>query len=339
METSRREFLGNAARGAAFSALAANAMAQQPGRGIPTRMLGRTGEQVSIIGIGGGHVGAMASKDEPACIRLMHAAIDEGITFFDNAWTYSDGYAEEVMGKALKGSKREKVFLMTKCSGRDEKFARQCLEDSLRRLQTDRLDLYQFHECNYDNDADWIFERGGLKVLLEAQKAGKIRHIGFTGHKDPRIHASVLNKPYEWVSSQMPINPMDHFYRSFEKEIVPLCLAKNVAVIGMKCLGGGGGEGAVIPSHSKLTAEQCVRYALSLPIATLVRGYLSMEEMRHDIRIARDFRPLTDPQRREILALAEPDGGDGRYEMFKTTQRFDNILYRKMHNFPEIPRA
>ncbi len=332
METTRRKFFQ-----ASAAALAAKAMAQQPGAGVPVRTLGKTGEQVSILCLGGGHIGGVASKDEALAIRMMHAAIDEGVTFFDNAWAYSDGGAEEVMGKALASGKRDKVFLMTKCSGRDTKFATQCLEDSLRRLQTDRIDLWQFHEINWDNDPDWVFERGGLKVAIEAKKAGKVRHIGFTGHKDPRIHAKMLNKPYEWETSQMPINPMDHFYRSFVNEIVPLCLAMDVGVIGMKSMGGGGvGGQGMICEYGKVTPEDCLRYALSQPVASVVRGWTSVEQIMADVKVARGFQPLSDAEMSRILDKAEPDAGDGRFEHFKTTQRFDNKIYRKMHGFPEV---
>ena len=169
----------------------------------------------------------------------MHAAIDEGVNFFDNAWDYYDGAAEEIMGKALAmDGRRNKVFLMTKNCERDYKGSMQCLEDSLRRLRTDHLDLWQFHELVYDNDPDWVFEKGGIKAALEARKAGKVRFIGFTGHKDPRIHLKMLGKPHDWDTAQMPINIMDAQYRSFQREVVPVCLKKNVGVIGMKGLGG-----------------------------------------------------------------------------------------------------
>ena len=327
MATTRRQFFG-----AGLSLAVSTAMAQQAGSGIPTRRLGRTNAQVSILGLGGAHVGGIGRRDEAESIRIMHAAIDEGVTFFDNAWAYGEGLCEEMMGKALQGGKRDKVFLMTKCSGRDTKFATQCLEDSLRRLQTDRIDLWQFHETNWDNDPDWVFEKGGLKVALEAQKAGKVRFIGFTGHKDPRIHNKMLNKPYEWASTQLPINPLDHFYRSFERETVPMCLVKDVGVIGMKSLGGSYG---IITKHTTLTAEECGRYALSQPIATMVRGWTSMDQLMMDVKMARDFQPLSDEETVRILAKAKPHAGDGRLEQFKSTQRFDNKMYREMHGFPD----
>lgn len=318
-----------------LGAAAALAIAQDDeGRGIPTRRLGRTGEQVSILCVGGAHLGRAAMDDgEPTALKLAHAAVDNGVFFWDNAWAYHDGYAEEFMGKALKG-RRDKVFLMTKNSGRDEAFSRQCLDDSLRRMQTDYIDLWQFHETNYDNDPDWVIERGGLGFALEAQKAGKVRHIGFTGHKHPRIHVKMLNKGYDWASSQMPINPMDYFYRSFEKEVVPLCLAKDVGVIGMKCLGGGPREGE-IPTTTQVTAEMCVRWALSVPVSSIVRGYLTMEQLMADVKVARGFQPLEQNERQTIMALAEPEAGDGRHEHFKSTQRYDNPLYRKMHGFAD----
>ena len=317
----------------AAAALSAQAVAQDDaGRGIPTRRLGRTGEQVSILCLGGAHLGRAAQDDgEPTAIRLAHAALDNGVFFWDNAWMYHDGYAEEFMGRAMQG-RRDKVFLMTKNSGRDAEFSRQCLDDSLRRLGTEYIDLWQFHEINYDNDPDWVFERGGLKVALEAQKAGKVRHIGFTGHKHPRIHLRMLDKGFDWATSQMPINPMDHFYRSFQREVVPACLARDVGVIGMKCLGGGP-RVAEIPSTTDVTAEMCVRWALSLPVSSIVRGYLRMDQLMADIGIARGFRPLSAAERERVMALAAPEAGDGRHEHFKSTQRYDGPLYRKMHGF------
>ncbi len=300
--------------------------------GIPKRALGRTGEQVSILGLGGAHAGRIGQKDRSEAKRLMHAAIDGGIIFFDNAWDYHDGWGEEMMGIGLEGGHRNRVFLMTKNCAPDYDGSRKCLEDSLRRLKTDRIDLWQFHEMNYDNDPDWVFERGGMKFALEAQKAGKVRFIGFTGHKDPSIHLKMLAKPYAWASAQMPINPMDAFYRSFQNEVVPVCVQKGVGVIGMKSLGGGPTV-ARIPAKTLITAEQCVRYALSLPVSTLVRGYMSIGQLEQDLRIARGFTPLSATEMAGIRALAKPDAGDGRHELFKSTQVFDGTPHRKLHGF------
>ncbi len=331
-ERSRRDFFGTMFGSAMAASLAPQALAQQPSpNGLPTRKLGRTNEQVSILCLGGWHIGAV--KDDSEAIRIMHAAIDEGITFFDNCWDYHDGHSEEVMGKALAtDGRREKVFLMTKNCERDYEGAKRDLEDSLRRLKTDYLDLWQFHEMVYDNDPDWVFEKGGMKAALEAQKAGKLRYIGFTGHKDPRIHLKMLDKPYDWASAQMPINVMDAFYRSFQKEVVPVCLQKNVGVIGMKSVGGGFPRGR-IPSETKITAEQCRRYALSLPISTLCVGIVSMEGLKQEVAIARDFKPLSDAEKTKLLAMAKPEAGDGRHELFKSSQQFDGPHHRKQHGF------
>jgi aryl-alcohol dehydrogenase-like predicted oxidoreductase len=236
----RRQFLQSGLAGAAALGLATVSAAADDadsGRGLPTRPLGATGEKVSILCLDGWHIGAV--KDEAEAIRIMHAAIDEGITFFDNAWDYHDGGSETIMGKALAmDGKRDKVFLMTKNCNRDAKGTRQCLEDSLRRLQTDHLDLWQFHEINYDNDPDWVIEQGGLAEALKAQKEGKVRFLGFTGHKSPHIHLKMLPK-HKWDTVQMPINVCDYFYRSFAHQVVPEAVKRHVAPIGMKSLAGG----------------------------------------------------------------------------------------------------
>ena len=334
-ESSRRDFFRSAFGSAMTAALAQQALAQKDSpNGIPTRRLGRTDEQVSIISLGGGHIGGVASKDRKNAIRVMHAAIDEGVTFFDNAWDYSDGLAEDVMGEALStAGRRDKVFLMTKNCERDYEGSQRCLEDSLRRLRTDRLDLWQFHEMVYDNDPDWVFEKGGFKFAMEAVKAGKVRYVGFTGHKDPRIHLKMLAKPYDWATSQMPINVMDAHYRSFQKQVVPVCLEKNVGIIGMKSLAGGGPRGR-IPTETKITAEECIRYALSLPVSTLCCGIISMEDLQQDVAIARGFKPMPDNEKERLISMAADEGSDGRHELFKSTNRFDGPHHRKQHNFP-----
>ncbi|MCH7666540.1 MAG: aldo/keto reductase [Acidobacteria bacterium] len=245
---SRRKFLKNSVAGATALSLGAQLIAQTTdaqATGVPTRPLGKTGVNVSILCLGGWHIGSI--QDEREAIKIMHTAIDEGITFFDSAWDYHDGGSEEIIGKGLQGGgRRDKVFLMTKNCNRDYEGSMRCLEDSLRRFKTDRLDLWQFHEIVYDNDPDWVFEKGGIKAAIEAQKAGKVRFIGFTGHKDPRIQKDMFDKPYDWDTVQMPINVMDAHYRSFQKEVVPVCLNKNVGVIGMKSLGGSPGRVLVL---------------------------------------------------------------------------------------------
>jgi len=330
-ESSRRDFMQSAGL-ASIAALADQVLAQTSSAsatGLPTRVLGRTGVRVSILALGGWHVGTI--KDEREAIRLMHTAIDEGLTFFDNAWDYHDGHAEEVMGKAIE-DRRDKVFLMTKNCERDYQGSMRNLEESLRRLRTDHIDLWQFHEMVYDNDPDWVMEKGGLKAALEAQKAGKVRFIGFTGHKDPRIHLKMLSKPHNWDTAQMPINVMDAHYRSFQNEVVPVCLKKNVGVIGMKGLGGGFPEGR-FTSKAGLTAAECYRYALSLPVAAQVVGITSMAQLKQNIALARNFKPMTAEEKNGLLARVKDAAGDGRHELFKSTKVFDGPHHRRQHGF------
>ncbi len=333
-DSSRRDFFFGMFGSAMTAALAQQALAQQSGsNGLPTRRLGRTNEQVSILCLGGWHIGAVEDKKE--AIRIMHAAMDEGINFFDNAWDYHDGGSEEIMGKALAmDGRRKKVFLMTKNCERDYEGSKRNLDDSLRRLQTDYLDLWQFHENNYDNDPDWVFDKGGFKAAIEAQKEGKVRFIGFTGHKDPRIHLKMLGKPYDWATAQMPINIMDAHFRSFQKEVVPVCLNKNVGVIGMKSLAGSpNGTDGRIPTSTKITAEKCIRYALSLPISSLCVGISSMKDLEQDLKIARNFEAMSDTDKAQLLTMSKGDGTDGRHELFKSTQHFDGPHHRVQHGF------
>jgi aryl-alcohol dehydrogenase-like predicted oxidoreductase len=328
-ETTRREFLTQAAGAAALAALAESVLAQTSSpsaTGLPTRVLGRTGQRVSILCLGGWHLGSI--KEDAEAIRLAQTALDEGMTFFDNCWDYHDGRAEEVMGRALEG-RRDKAFVMTKNCERDYAGSMKCLEDSLRRLRTDHLDLWQFHEMVYDNDPDWVFEKGGLKAALEARKAGKVRFIGFTGHKDPRIHRKMLDKPFDWDSAQMPVNVLDAHYRSFQKEVIPVCLTKKVGVIGMKGFGGGDG----IARAAGLTAAEAYRYALSLPVASQVVGMVSLEQLKQNVALARDFKPMTEAERTALVDRVRDVAGDGRYELFKSSQTFDGPHHRKQHGF------
>jgi aryl-alcohol dehydrogenase-like predicted oxidoreductase len=299
--------------------------------GVPTRPFGRSGVRVSIIGLGGWHIGAV--KDDKEAIRIMHAAMDEGLTFFDNAWDYHDGRSEDLMGRALAmDGRRKRVFLMTKNCERDYEGSKRNLEESLRRLKTDHLDLWQFHEMVYDNDPDWVMEKGGLKAALEARKEGKVRFIGFTGHKDPRIHLKALGKPHAWDSAQMPINVMDPFYRSFTKEVVPVCLKNGVAVIGMKGLGGGAAQGRFL-SHAGMTSDECYRFCLSQPITVQVMGIGSMQQLQQDLALARSFKPLSGEETKQLLSRVQEVAGDGRHELFKSTKNYDGPHHRKQHGF------
>jgi uncharacterized protein len=328
--TTRREFLFEAASAIAVGALASDVLAsQQPAgpSGLPTRVLGRTGERVSILCLGGWHIGSV--KDPAAAIRIMHAAVDEGLTFFDNCWDYHDGGSEEVMGRALADGRRDKVFLMTKNCERDHAGSMKCLDDSLRRLRTDRIDLWQFHEINYDNDPDWVFEKGGLKAAVEARKAGKVRYIGFTGHKDPRIHLSMLAKPYDWDTCQFPVNVLDLHYRSFQKQVLPVCLKNKVGAIGMKGFGGGDG----IARQAGLTPVDAYTFALSQPIASQVVGMTTLEQLQQNIALARGFKPLPPSDQAALAEKVKPFATDGRFEQFKSTQNFDGPVHRRQHGF------
>jgi len=326
--------MASATKGASVAALAKQVLAQtKPATagGLPMRTLGRTGVDVSVLTLGGWHIGAV--KNEAEAIRIMHAAIDEGLTFFDNAWDYHDGHAETVMGKALQqDGKRGKVFLMTKNCERDYAGSMKDLEESLRRLRTSHIDLWQFHEMVYDNDPDWIFEKGAVRAALEARKAGKVRFIGFTGHKDPGIHLKALAKKFDWDAAQMPINVLDASYRSFQREVVPVCLKKNVGVIGMKGLAGGYPQGALI-QEAGLTATECFRYCLSLPVATQVVGITSMAQLREDIAMARGFQPMTKAEMAALRDKVKDVSGDGRMERFKSTKDYDGPHHRRQHGF------
>ncbi|HJT32193.1 MAG TPA: aldo/keto reductase [Pirellulales bacterium] len=331
-DSARREFLKTTAASVALAGLGDYVLAAQEDSsdGLPKRPLGKTGEKVSILCLGGWHLGAIDEKD---AIALMHEAIDQGLTFFDNAWDYHDGGSEEVMGKALaEGGRRDKVFLMTKNCARDREGSMKHLEDSLRRLQTDRIDLWQFHEINYDNDPDWIFERGAMAAALEAKKQGKIRYIGFTGHKHPEIHLKMIAKPHAWDTAQMPINIMDAHYRSFQKLVVPECNKRGIGVLGMKCLGGGAPKGR-LPDKAGLSAVDCRRYSLSLPISSLVCGIMSRKDLQQDLGVARNFKPMPKADMDNLLARTAMEGGDGRHELFKSSQQFDGPYHRLQHGF------
>ncbi|MGK7395819.1 MAG: aldo/keto reductase [Candidatus Cyclobacteriaceae bacterium M3_2C_046] len=309
----RREFLGTLMAGVSMGSLMFSCQ-QDSTNGIPTRPLGKTGERVSIIGLGGWD--SAAQLEDKEVVAMMQEAVDEGITFFDNSWDYHDGHSEELMGQALsQGNRRDKVFLMTKVCGRDYATAKQHLEDSLRRMKTDHLDLWQFHGIKYEDDPDLIMgENGGLKAALEAQKEGKVRFIGFTGHQHPKYHLAMLDQDYEWASVQMPTNIMDPHYTSFQKEVLPVVNKRDIAAIGMKALGA---QDARISRESNIPVATCRRYALSLPISTLVCGFQNPEEMRGDIEMARNFNPLTEAEIGEILNQTEPLALDGQIEAYK----------------------
>jgi aryl-alcohol dehydrogenase-like predicted oxidoreductase len=298
--------------------------------GIPKRPLGSTGVEVSILAMGGYHLGDV--KGEREAIRLVHEAIDGGITFMDNAWEYHEGKSEALMGKALKG-RRDKVVLMTKvCThGRRADVAMKQLEDSLRRLQTDHIDLWQVHECIYDNDPAMHFAPGGVVAALDkAKQQGKVRFVGFTGHKDPAIHLEMLAKNYPFDACQLPLNCFDASFKSFETKVLPELTHRGIAALGMKSLGG---EGQPV-KKKVVTAEEAIRYVLSLPVASLVTGIDSPQVLRQNLAIARSFKPMSPAEMAALRARVADHAADGRFELYKTSKHFDGAPGRAQHGFP-----
>jgi uncharacterized protein len=304
----------------------------QAARGeVPRRVLGRTGIEVSALGIGGHTLGLAGSEAEAT--RIVHEAIDSGVTFMDNAWEYHEGRSEEWMGRALQG-RRDKVFLMTKvCThGRDAATGMRQLDDSLRRLRTDHLDLWQIHEVIYDDDPDRHFAKGGVIEALDAAKRqGKVRFVGFTGHKDPVIHLKMLAHDYPFDACQMPLNPWDGTFRSFERQVLPELNRRGIAPIGMKSLSGNG----VAVTQKLMTVPEALRYVLSLPIATLVSGIDSLAVLRQNVAIARDFTPMDAPEMQALRDRCTRYAADGRFELYKTSKAFDGPPGREQHGFPD----
>jgi aryl-alcohol dehydrogenase-like predicted oxidoreductase len=319
----RRGFMQAALAGVAVGATA-RALAVESRQGIPYRTLGRTGEQVSAIGLGGFHIGTQ--KTEGESIRIIRTALDEGINFLDNCWDYNEGGSEIRMGKALEGGYREKAFLMSKIDGQTKQAAARQIDESLRRLKTDRIDLMQMHEIIREADPEkWFASGGGMEVLTDAQKAGKIRFIGFTGHKSPDIHLKMLQTAeqhgFRPDTVQMPLNVMDAHFNSFEKKVLPLLVAKGIGVLGMKPLGGKG----IIESKTVLPTE-CLHYAMSLPTSVVITGCDSMNILEQALQAARTFKPLTDADRSALLAKSARAANEGKYERYKTTQEFDGTV-------------
>jgi predicted aldo/keto reductase-like oxidoreductase len=297
--------------------------ADVPQAEMPYRMLGRTGERVSAIGIGGWHLG-LQGVDEQVSIRIVRDGLDRGINFLDNSWDYNDGASETRVGKALRDGYRKKAFVMTKIDGRSRSEATRQLEESLRRLNTDCIDLVQHHEIIRFEDPHRIFdEEGANAALLDARKAGKLRYIGFTGHKDPRIHLHMLEvareNGFRFDAVQMPLNVMDAHYRSFERLVVPELVNESIGVLGMKSLGNG-----IILRSGTVTAIECLHYALSLPTSVVITGIDSIERLDQAFEAARTFRPLSETQRSTLLAKTMRASARGEFELFKTTSIFDS---------------
>jgi aryl-alcohol dehydrogenase-like predicted oxidoreductase len=289
---------------------------------IPTRTLGHTGVAVSLIGLGGWHLGFKSNADELAT-RIIRTAIDNGINFMDNCWDYNEGASETRMGKALKDGYRERVFLMTKIDGRTKQDAAKQLDESLKRLQTDHIDLVQHHEILRYEDPYRIFaDAGANAALIEARNAGKIRFIGFTGHKDPHIHLNMLEvagqNGFQFDTVQMPLNVMDAHYRSFEKLVLPELVKQNIGVLAMKTLA----NGTILESKT-VTAVECLQYAMNLPTSVVITGCESMEDLEQALTAARTFKPMSEAQVRALLNKTARPAATGKYELFKTTSVYD----------------
>ena len=325
---SRREFLGMTAASllmaGSLSGAAKPDTRPDTRNGIPYRTLGRTGEKVSVIGLGGYHLGNQSDPEES--IHIIRTGIDEGINFLDNCWDYNGGESEARMGKALRDGYRQKAFLMTKIDGRNKTAAATQLNESLRRLQTDRIDLLQFHEVIRDSDPDRIFaEGGGMEAAVEARKAGKIRFIGFTGHKSPDIHLKMLatasKHGFRFDAVQMPLNVMDSHFDSFEKKVLPVLTKDGIGVLGMKPMGD-----KVILRSKTVTAVECLQYAMSLPTSVVITGCDSLSILQQALRAAHNFQPLGASQVAALLAKTAKAAEAGQFELYKTSHQFDGTV-------------
>ena len=287
---------------------------------VPRRTLGRSGEKVSIIGIGGFHLGRPSEQD---AIRIIRTALDSGVNFLDNCWDYNGGMSEERMGKALRDGYRQKAFLMTKIDGQTKSAATQQLDESLRRLQTDHVDLLQFHEVIRDTDPARILgPGGGLEAVLEAKKQGKVRYIGFTGHKSPDIHYKMLEtafaRNFTFDAVQMPLNVMDAHFESFEKKVLPVLVQHGIGVLGMKPMGD-----AIILQSKTATAVECLHYAMNLPTSVVITGCDSMEILQQALDAARSFKPMSKQDVATLLAKTANASAKGEFELYKTSHNFD----------------
>jgi uncharacterized protein len=321
---SRREFLGMTAASLLMAGSLSGAEKPDNKNGIPHRTLGRTGESVSLIGLGGYHLGKQRDPDES--IRIIRKGIDEGINFLDNCWDYNGGESEIRMGKALRDGYRQKAFLMTKIDGRNKATAVAQINESLRRLQTDRIDLLQFHEVIRDSDPDRIFAKGGaMEAVLEAKKAGKIRFVGFTGHKSPDIHlrmlAAATQHGFTFDAVQMPLNVMDAHFNSFEKKVLPGLAKNGIGVLGMKPMG----DPFILKSKT-VTAIECLHYAMNLPTSVVITGCDSLPILQQALQAARIFQPMDSSQLAALLAKTAKAAEAGEFELYKTTHHFDGTV-------------
>jgi aryl-alcohol dehydrogenase-like predicted oxidoreductase len=315
----RRDFLKTAAGTTVLRSLGSKLYGTADS--FPQRVLGHTGEKVSLIGIGGYHIGKQS--DEQESIRIVRTALDSGVNFLDNCWDYNGGVSEIRMGKALRDGYRQKAFLMTKVDGQTRQAAEQQLEESLRRLQTDHIDLLQFHEVIRETDPARIFGLGGsMEAALAARKQGKIRYIGFTGHKSPNIHLKMLETAFAhqftFDAVQMPLNVMDAHYDSFEKKVLPVLLKHEIGVLGMKPIGD-----SIILRSKTASATECLHYAMNLPTSVVITGCDSLPILQQALDAARSFRAMGKEEVAQLLAKTASAAGKGEYELYKTTHNFD----------------
>jgi predicted aldo/keto reductase-like oxidoreductase len=318
----RRKFLGVAAATMISARIDKQAWAADTKNGVSMRILGHTGEKVSMVGIGGYHLGR-PGVDVEESVRLVRTALDQGINFLDNCWDYNGGESELRMGKALRDGYRQKAFLMTKIDGRNRVTATNQINDSLKRLQTDRIDLLQFHEVIRDNDPDRIFAAGGaLEAVMEARKAGKVRYIGFTGHKSPDIHLKMLTTAsahqFTFDAVQMPLNVMDHHFNSFESKVLPVLQKQNIGVLGMKSMG----DPFILQSKT-VTPIECLHYAMNLPTSVVITGCDSLKILLQALDAARSFQPMGKQEVAALLAKTTKAAQSGEFEMYKTSHHFD----------------
>ena len=316
----RRRFLQTAAATTLMNSLSKKLSHATETATVPTRILGRTGEKVSMVGLGGYHIG-MPNEEEG--IRIIRTALDSGINFLDNCWDYNNGQSEIRMGKALRDGYRQKAFLMTKIDGRTKQAASQQLEESLRRLQTDHIDLLQFHEVIRDEDPDRIFAKGGgMEAVLDAKKQGKLRYIGFTGHKSPDIHLKMLNTAFAhnftFDAVQMPLNVMDAHFNSFEKKVLPVLVEHKIGVLGMKPMGD-----KIILKSKTATPVECLHYAMNLPTSVVITGCDSMEILHQALGTARIFKPMNSTEVAALLSKTDTAAKNGEFERYKISHDFD----------------
>jgi predicted aldo/keto reductase-like oxidoreductase len=319
----RRRFLQTATVSALAASLLQNRSVAE-NSSVPTRTLGRSGEKVSMVGLGGYHIGMQ--KDEQESIAIIRSALDQGINFLDNCWDYNDGQSEVRMGKALRDGYRQKAFLMTKIDGQTKKAATEQLEESLRRLQTDRIDLLQFHEVIRETDpARIVAEGGGMEAALAARKQGKVRFIGFTGHKSPDIHLKMLETAFAhgftFDAVQMPLNVMDAHFESFEKKVLPVLVKHQIGVLGMKPMGD-----KLILNSKTATPVECLHYAMNLPTSVVITGCDSMKILQQAIDAALSFKPMSSVEVSSLLAKTAPAAGKGEFERYKTSHDFDGTV-------------